>query len=188
MAQTLSTIKMPLAAQAPDFKLLDTISGKTKSLSELKSDLATVVMFICNHCPFVKHVKDGLVRLTNDYIPKGVSFIAISANDAKSFPEDSPANMKKLACESGFQFPYLYDESQEVAKAFHAACTPDFYVFDKDLKCVYRGQLDDSRPGNGIPLTGKDVRAALEAILNGEPVDPHQKPSIGCSIKWKKDN
>jgi len=143
-------------------------------------------MFICNHCPFVKHVNEGLVELANDYILKGISFIAISSNDVVNFPEDSPEKMKNEAKSLGYPFPYLYDESQEVARAYDAACTPDFFIYDKDLKLVYRGQLDDSRPKNGIPVTGKDIRAALDSLLQSKPVSEEQKPSIGCNIKWKK--
>jgi len=184
MARTPSTM-IPLGSKAPVFSLPDTVSGTTVSLDQLKSGKATVIMFICNHCPFVKHVNAELVRLANDYIPKGVAFIAISANDAVNYPEDSPEKMKQNANELGFTFPYLYDESQEVAKAYDAACTPDFFIYDKDLKLSYRGQLDDSRPGNGIPVTGKDMRAALDPLLSGKPVPEDQKPSIGCNIKWK---
>ena len=184
MARTPSNM-LPLGTPAPDFKLLDTISGKTLSLSELKSDKATVIMFICNHCPFVKHVDDGIVSLANDYQAKGVSFIAISSNDVENYPQDSPELMKEEAEKVGYTFPYLYDETQAVAKAYDAACTPDFYVFDKDLKCAYRGQLDDSRPSNGKPVTGKDLRAALDEILGGKEVSAPQIPSLGCNIKWK---
>lgn len=185
MAATPSNM-MLLGTKAPDFNLPDTISGKKKSLHELKSDKATVIMFICNHCPFVKHVQQELVGLANDYIPRGISFVAISSNDVIGYPDDSPERMKQVAQQLGYPFPYLYDESQAVARAYGAACTPDFYIFDTDLKCVYRGQLDDSRPSNEIPVTGKDIRAALDAILSGQPVDHDQKPSIGCNIKWKK--
>jgi peroxiredoxin len=184
MAATESNM-MPLGTKAPDFNLPDTISGTNKSLKELKSEKATVVMFICNHCPFVKHVQKGLVKLVNDYIPKGISFIAISSNDVVAYPDDSPQRMKEVAKQFGYPFPYFYDESQDVARAYKAACTPDFYIFDKDLKCVYRGQMDDSRPSDDIPVTGKDIRAALDAILAGKSVNPEQKPSIGCNIKWK---
>ena len=156
------------------------------SLDELSSDKATVIMFICNHCPYVKHVFDQLVLLANDYIPKGIAFIAISSNDAVNYPEDAPGKMKQLGEELGFPFPYLYDETQEVAMAYHAACTPDFNIFDDEMKCVYRGQLDDSRPGNGISVTGKDIREALDALLRGEEISTDQRPSIGCSMKWKK--
>lgn len=184
MAATESTM-MPLGTKAPYFNLPDTISGEMKSLKELKADKATVIMFICNHCPFVKHVRMGLVQLAKDYIPRGISFIAISSNDVTGYPEDSPGEMKKVARQFGYPFPYLYDETQEVARAYQAACTPDFYVFDQDLNLVYRGQMDDSRPSNDIPVTGKDLRAALDAILAGKPVSEDQKPSIGCNIKWK---
>lgn len=176
---------LPLGTKAPDFKLACAVSGKDLGLGELKSDKATVVMFICNHCPYVKHVQQGLVELANDYIPKGVSFIAINSNDVAKYPEDSPANMKSVALRLGYPFPYLFDETQEVARAYDAACTPDFYVFDADLKLLYRGQMDDSRPGNGKPVTGKDIRDALDRILRGVPVASDQVPSIGCNIKWK---
>jgi thiol-disulfide isomerase/thioredoxin len=184
MASTPSTM-MPLGTTAPDFSLLNTVTGETVTLQTLKSDTATVVMFICNHCPYVKHVQGELVKLAKDYQPKGIAFIAINANDVVSYPDDSPDKMKVVAQQLGYSFPYLYDETQEVAKAYQAACTPDFYVFDKDLKCVYRGQLDDARPRNDAPVTGKDIRVALDAILAGEPVNPEQIPSIGCNIKWK---
>src|SRR5690606_16931944 len=184
MAAT-ETIQIPLGYAAPDFNLPDTVSGNALSLQELKGEHATVVMFICNHCPYVKHVNKELVRLANDYLSKGVSFIAINANDVENYPEDSPENMKKTAAEHGYPFPYLYDETQDVAKAYFAACTPDLSVFDKDLKCIYRGQLDDSRPGNEVPPSGKDIRAALDNILAGKPVSEDQTPSIGCNIKWK---
>jgi peroxiredoxin len=174
-----------LGTKAPSFELPDTISGKTLKLSELASDIATVIMFICNHCPFVKHVQHELVRLANDYTNKGISFVAISSNDVGKYPADSPEKMKELAEQLGFTFPYLYDESQDVARSYDAACTPDFYIFDGNLKLVYRGQLDDSRPGNTIPITGVDIRNAINQILKNEPVSEMQKPSIGCNIKWK---
>jgi thiol-disulfide isomerase/thioredoxin len=185
MAQTLSNM-VPLGTTASDFILPDTISGKILSLSELKSNKGTLIMFICNHCPFVKHVNKELVRLANDYIPKGISFIAISSNDVTNYPEDSPEKMKEVAQALRYPFPYLYDESQEVARAYGAACTPDFFIYDKSLKLVYRGQLDDSRPSNGIPVSGKDIRAALDCLLAGKPISHEQKPSMGCNIKWKK--
>lgn len=184
MARTPSNM-LPLGTSAPEFKLPDTISGKTLSLNELKSDKATVIMFICNHCPFVKHVDEGIVSLAKDYQAKGVSFVAISSNDVENYPQDSPELMKEEAEKVGYTFPYLYDKTQAVAKAYDAACTPDFYVFDKDLKCAYRGQLDDSRPGNGKPVTGQDLRAALDEILEGKEVSAPQIPSLGCNIKWK---
>jgi peroxiredoxin len=177
---------LPLGTKAPDFKLWDVISDKELSLNELKSDIATVIMFICNHCPYVKHVQKGLVELANDYIPKGISFIAICSNDIENYPDDSPENMKAVAKRLGYPFPYLFDESQEIARAYDATCTPDFYIFDKDLRCVYRGQMDDSRPGNEKPVTGKDVRDALDNILSENPVTEEQYPSIGCNIKWKQ--
>lgn len=184
MAATPSTM-VPLGAPAPDFALPDAVSGRTLSLAELRSNKATVIMFICNHCPFVKHVQPELARLARDYGPKGVSFIAINANDIAAYPEDAPDQMKAVAEAMGYTFPYLFDETQEVARAYQAACTPDFFIYDGKLKLAYRGQLDDSRPGNGIPLTGRDVRRALDALLAGRPVDPNQRPSIGCNIKWK---
>jgi len=184
MSETPSTM-VPIGFKAPDFTLLDTISNTHKSLNELQSDRATVIMFICNHCPFVKHVNEQLVKLALDYQPKGVSFIAINSNDVENYPEDSPEKMKQYAAKLKYPFLYLYDETQNVAKAYDAACTPDFYIFDKEMKCVYRGQLDDSRPGNGKPITGKDMRNALDAILSGEEVSKVQLPSIGCNIKWK---
>lgn len=184
MAKTPSTM-VPLGTKAAPFTLPDTVSGEEKSLAELKSGVATVVMFICNHCPFVKHIQQGLVELANDYIPQDVSFIAISSNDVANYPEDSPEQMQTLAKKLGFPFPYLYDESQEVARAYDAACTPDFYIYDANLSLVYRGQLDDSRPENGKPVTGADIRRALDAIVKGETVDANQIPSLGCNIKWK---
>jgi len=184
MAATPSNM-LPLGFQAPNFRLLDTISGNEFELKDLASEKATVIMFISNHCPFVKHVNEQMVKLANDYIPKGISFIAIGSNDVINYPEDSPEKMTEYAQKLKYPFAYLYDETQEIAKAYDAACTPDFYIFDKDKKCVYRGQLDDSRPGNGKPVTGKDIRAALDAILSNTAIDPKQMPSIGCNIKWK---
>ncbi|MCX6200184.1 MAG: thioredoxin family protein [Bacteroidetes bacterium] len=184
MALTPSNM-LALGTQAPDFILPDTISGKNFSLNDLKGARATVVMFICNHCPYVKHINSELVNLANDYLLRGINFIAISSNDAVAHPEDAPEKMKQVALELKYPFAYLYDESQKVAKDYDAACTPDFYIFDKNLLLVYRGQLDDSRPSNNIPLSGKDISAALENILTNKPVSPHQRPSIGCNIKWK---
>jgi len=176
---------LPLGSEAPPFSLPDTVSGKTIKLQDIASGKATVVMFICNHCPYVVHVNDEIVRLANDYIPKGVSFVAISSNDVENYPDDGPEMMKTVAEKLKYPFPYLYDESQNVARAFDAACTPDFYVFDKKLKLEYRGRLDDSRPRSGTPLTGRDLRAALDAILSGQSVTKKQYPSAGCNIKWK---
>lgn len=184
MTLTSSTM-LPLGTKAPDFELLDTKSSKFLSLKELKSSKATVIMFICNHCPYVKHVQMELIHLANDYQTKGITFVAISANDAKNYPEDAPKKMAKLAKKLAYPFPYLYDETQSTAKNYQAACTPDFYIFDKDLLCVYRGQLDDSRPGNKIPVTAKSLRAALDNLLAGKSIDPNQTSSMGCNIKWK---
>jgi len=185
MAETPSTM-VALGIKAPDFKLPDTVSGKIMSLTELASKTATVIMFICNHCPFVKHVQLELVNLANEYMPQGISFVAISSNDVESYPADSPENMKEVANRFNFPFVYLYDESQQVARAYQAACTPDFFIFDRNLKLVYRGQLDDSRPGNDIPVSGRDIRNSLDRIINNEAVSERQMPSIGCNIKWKK--
>ena len=174
-----------LGKTAPDFTLRDTISDKQISLTEIKGDVATVIMFICNHCPFVLHVNNELVKLANDYSTQKINFIAISANDIITHPEDAPDKMKANALQMKYPFPYLYDETQETAKAFDAACTPDFFIYNKDLQLVYRGQLDDSRPGNGIAVTGKDIRLALNCLINNKPLPAEQKASIGCNIKWK---
>jgi thiol-disulfide isomerase/thioredoxin len=179
------SVMIELGRIAPDFNLQDVISAKNIGLQEIRSHKATVVMFICNHCPYVKHIIDILVPISKEYSEKGISFVAISSNDVAQYPEDGPDKMRDLAIEKNFNFPYLYDETQEVAKAYDAACTPDFFVFDKNLACVYRGQFDDSRPKNTIPVTGKDLTKALDQILLGQPVDKDQKPSIGCNIKWK---
>ena len=183
MALTPSNM-LPLGTKAPEFNLINTITEKTVSLQSLKGEKATVIMFICNHCPFVIHVNSELVKLANDYQSKGIGFIAISSNDVIKYPQDAPHLMQKLANETGYPFPYLYDATQEVAKAYDAACTPDFYVFDATLTLAYRGQLDDSRPGNDIPLTGIDLRNAIDSVLKGTKVNENQKPSIGCNIKW----
>lgn len=184
MARTPSNM-LALGTKAPDFELIDTISDKYISLQQIKSDKATVVMFICNHCPYVKNMQEQLVQFAKDYQRQGVNIVAINSNDAEHYPEDAPDKMLATAKEFGYTFPYLYDETQEIAKAYEAACTPDFYIFDKDLKCVYRGQFDDSRPGNGVAVTGKDMRAALDEILAGKAVSAKQVPSLGCNIKWK---
>ena len=186
MARTASTM-LPLATVAPDFSLPDT-EGNLISAEDYKEAPALLVIFICNHCPFVKHILDGLVDLIPEYQAKGVAVVAINSNDVGSFPEDRPEMMAEVAREKGFTFPYLYDEMQEVAKAYHAACTPDFFLFDAERKLVYRGQMDDSRPGNNIPITGADLRAALDAVLEGRDVPTEQRPSIGCNIKWKQGN
>jgi len=184
MALTESTM-LPLGTTAPHFHLMDTISGNYYSLADLASSKATVIMFICNHCPFVIHVNPELVRIANEYKNEGVSFIAISSNDVENYPEDAPDKMSIVAKVLKFPFPYLYDKRQEVAKAYDAACTPDFYVFDGDKKLTYRGRLDQSRPTNGLPLNGADLRAAIDSTLKGEAIET-QYPSAGCGIKWKK--
>lgn len=179
------TIQIELGYKAPDFKLLDTISGEYKTLSEVKGSKGTVVMFICNHCPYVIRVNRQLVDLANDYISKGIGFVAISSNDIENYPADAPDKMKKMAESMEYPFPYLYDESQEVAKAYQAACTPDFSIYDENLKCIYRGQLDNARPQNDIPSDGNDIRNVLDALLSNKEYKENQLPSIGCSIKWK---
>ena len=184
MANTPSNM-IPLGTQAPDFNLFDTISENSLSLQQLKGEMGTVIMFICNHCPFVIHINSQIVKIANNYIKNGIQFIAISSNDAINYPQDGPENMKVLAKKENYPFPYLYDESQNIAKAYDAACTPDLYVFDKELKLVYRGQLDDSRPGNGLPVTGKDLKHALNCLIEKKENTTTQKPSIGCNIKWK---
>jgi peroxiredoxin len=170
---------------APDFSLVNTIDTSIQSLNNLKGTKGTVIVFICNHCPFVLHINDELVKLANDYLSKGIAFIAISSNDVENYPQDAPNEMREVAKKLKYPFPYLYDESQDVAKAYDAACTPDFYVFNEELKAIYHGQLDNSRPENGIPVTGEDLRKALDNLLNNLPPLTNQKPSMGCSIKWK---
>lgn len=170
---------------APEFSLQDVVTNKTINLQQLKGEKGTVIMFICNHCPFVVHVNTQLVKMANDYLDKGIGFVAISSNDAKSYPQDKPELMKQVAVNLKYPFPYLYDETQEVARAYDAACTPDFYVFNADLKATYHGQLDNSRPGNGVPVTGEDLREAIDMLLNNKEPIENQKPSIGCNIKWK---
>lgn len=185
MAYTESTM-LELGVKAPDFSLPDTVSGKMMSLEDIASEKGTVVMFLCNHCPYVIHVNEEIVNISTEYQAKGIAFVGISSNDVVNYPQDGPDEMKRHAEETGYNFPYLYDESQEVAKAYDAACTPDFYVFDGQQKLVYRGRLDDSRPKNTNPLTGKDLRDALNAMLAGETVSEKQYPSGGCNIKWKQ--
>ncbi len=185
MARTPSNM-MPLGTRAPDFCLPDTVSGRMLSLDDVRSEQATVILFICNHCPYVKHIDPQLVAIGKDYGARGVSFVAISSNDVENYPEDSPEKMKEVAAEVGYPFPYLYDETQSVAKAYDAACTPDFYVFDGDLRCVYRGRLDAATPRNDEPLNGADLRAALDAVLAGQSPSQEQFPSLGCNIKWKE--
>jgi peroxiredoxin len=184
MALTPSTM-LPLGAPAPDFQLPDT-SGRAVTLTSFKDKSALLVMFICNHCPYVKHLRAGIAQLALDYSPRGVAFVGINANDVANYPDDSPAKMAAEAMAAGYTFPYLFDETQAVAKAYRAACTPDFFLFDRGRRLVYRGQFDESRPGNGAPVTGKDLRAALDAVLVGKTTSAFQAPSIGCNIKWKR--
>jgi peroxiredoxin len=184
MALTPSTM-LPLGTKAPDFRLTDVVSGKTISLDTFAGKQALLVMFICRHCPFVKHVQAELAQIGKDYADAEVGIVAISANDAANYPDDAPEKLKEMATQLGFTFPFCYDESQDIAKAYTAACTPDFFLFDANRELVYRGQLDDSRPSHDKPVTGKDLRAALDAVLASKSVNPEQKPSIGCNIKWK---
>jgi peroxiredoxin len=186
MVRTPSTM-LPLGTAAPDFSLPN-LDGRLLSLGDVAGEKGTVVMFICNHCPFVKHVADQLAVLGRDYLPRGIGVVAISSNDVSTHPADSPEQMVHEAEERGYLFPYLYDETQEVAQAYHAACTPDFYLFDAGRALVYRGQLDPSRPGSDVPVTGSDLRAAIEALLAGQPPVAEQIPSLGCNIKWKPGN
>jgi peroxiredoxin len=186
MVKTASTMKK-LGTPAPDFKLVN-VDGRIVGLDDFKDKPALLVIFMCNHCPFVKHVADGLTQLAMDYLPKDVAVVGINSNDAATHPHDSPEQMVHEAEARGYPFPYLYDETQETAKAYGAACTPDFYLYDKNRKLVYRGQLDASRPGNNVPVTGADLRAALNAVLAGKPLTEKQIPSIGCNIKWRGGN
>ncbi|MGF1478110.1 MAG: thioredoxin family protein [Cyanophyceae cyanobacterium] len=187
MALTPSTM-LPLATKAPRFELPDVVSNQTVSLKDFADQQGLLVMFICQHCPFVKHIKPELAQLGRDYADSGLGIVAISANNVDTHPDDSPEKLRAMAQELDFQFPMCYDETQETAKAYTAACTPDFFLFDGEQKLVYRGQLDDSRPSNNQPVTGKDLRAAIDAVLAGQAVDPDQKPSVGCNIKWKPGN
>jgi len=184
MARTPSNM-IPLGSKAPDFQLPDTVSGQSLHLADIRGEKGTLIAFVCNHCPFVKHINAGLVALAEEFQNQGLGFVAISSNDVVNYPEDHPDLMTQTAKEEGYTFPYLYDETQFVAKAYDAACTPDFYVFDAEDALVYRGQMDDSRPGNGLPVTGEDLRSAMQALLQGERISEDQKPSIGCNIKWK---
>ena len=186
MVKTASTM-LPLGTTAPEFQLPDVVSGETISLATFADKKALLVMFICQHCPFVKHVKPELARIGRDYSDR-LGIVAISANDVEYYPDDSPEKLKQMAEEHEFNFPVCYDESQEVSKAYTAACTPDFFLFDESNRLVYRGQLDDSRPSTDIPVTGRDLRLAIDAILRDKEIDPEQKPSIGCNIKWKPGN
>lgn len=186
MAQTPSAM-VELGAEAPDFSLPDT-AGRTWSLGDFDDASALLVMFICNHCPYVKHVRRGLVALGEDYAEASLDIVAISSNDADAYPNDAPAELARIADEAGYPFPVLFDEDQEAARTYGTVCTPDFFLFDSDRRLVYRGQLDDSRPGNAIPVTGVDLRSAIDAVLEGAPVPDEQRPSVGCSIKWKPGN
>jgi len=187
MALTPSTM-LPLGTPAPDFELPDTRTGETVRLADFAGEKAVLVMFICNHCPFVQHIRSGLVKLGKNFQNEDIAIVAISANDPATHPGDAPDKMADEAKAHGYRFPYLFDESQEVAKAYTAACTPDFFLFDRQRKLVYRGQFDASRPENGIPVTGDDLRRAIDAVLAGKPVSQDQKPSIGCNIKWRSGN
>lgn len=187
MALTPSTM-LPLGTPAPDFRLTNAVDGRTVALADLKDKPALLVVFMCNHCPFVKHVAAGLAQLARDYQTRGVAMVGINSNDVTSHPDDSPDRMREEAQARGYMFPYLFDESQQVAKAYRAACTPDFFLFDKSRRLVYRGQMDSSRPDNGIPVTGADLRAALDAVLAGRSPAAEQKSSIGCNIKWRAGN
>jgi peroxiredoxin len=186
MVRTASTM-LPLGTAAPEFALPDT-TGKTVSLADFSDAPALLVMFICNHCPYVKHVAAGMAKLVKEYQARGVAAVGINANDVDNYPDDAPAKMAEEVKSRGYTFPYLCDETQETAKAYRAACTPDFYVFDQGRRLVYRGQMDDSRPESGLPVTGADLRAALDAVLARKPVTEKQRPSLGCNIKWKQGN
>ena len=188
MALTASTMLLALGTKAPDFRLPDVLLGKTITLESFADKKGLLVMFICRHCPYVQHIKEELSRLGQDFINKEVGIVAISSNDAANYPDDAPDRLKVMVKELNLSFPLCYDESQEIAKAYTAACTPDFFLFDRERRLVYRGQMDDSRPGNGKPVTGRDLRSALDAVLAGKPVSQDQKPSLGCNIKWKKGN
>ena len=185
MARTESTMELELGTQAPDFALPDVVTGKTVQRDDFRGQKGLLVMFICTHCPYVRHVEKGLAALGMDYDGEPISIVAISSNDAEMYPEDAPEGLKQQAQQQGFRFPYLYDETQDVAKSYRAACTPDFFLFDGDFNLAYRGQFDSSRPGSGVPVTGEELRAAMDALLEGKPVPKDQKPSIGCNIKWK---
>lgn len=184
----MSSTMLPLGTPAPPFSLRDVVSGKTYSLDSFAGKTALLVMFICRHCPYVMHVQQEIARLGQDYADSALGIVAISSNDPQQYPDDAPERLKDMAQRLNFRFPLCFDETQEIAKAYKAACTPDFYLFDRERRLVYRGQLDDSRPGNNKPVTGRDLRAAIEAALTGKPVPAEQKPSIGCGIKWKPGN
>jgi peroxiredoxin len=179
---------LPLGSEAPDFALPDVVTGDTVKLADSSGADALLVMFICRHCPYVKHVRGGIAAMGRDYADSGLAIVAISPNDPNEYPEDAPESLAEDAREAGYTFPYLFDETQEVAKAYHAACTPDFFLFDGDRRLVYRGQLDGARPRNDVPVTGEDLRGAIDATLAGRPVSDDQWPSVGCSIKWRPGN
>ena len=187
MTEVNSTM-LPLGTQAPDFRLPDTTTGNIVALADFADAPGLVVMFICNHCPYVKHIRAGLASFGRDYAARGLAIVAINSNDVANYPEDRPDKMAEEKRAAGYTFPYLFDETQEVAKAYTAACTPDFFLFDGDRRLAYRGQFDASRPGNGVPVTGEDLRAAIDAVLQDRPVSEEQRPSVGCSIKWRPGN
>lgn len=184
MAKTLSTM-LPLGTRAADFSLPDVVTGEQVRLDDFKDGKALLVMFLSRHCPFVKHIQARLAEVANEYLERGVGVVAICSNDASTHPDDGPDGLREMAVELGFRFPYLHDESQDVARAYVAACTPDLFLFDEQFALVYRGQFDDSRPGNGLPVTGSDLKAALDAVLAGREVSSNQRPSVGCNIKWR---
>jgi len=184
----MASVMLPLGTPAPAFELRDVVSGQTCSLDSFRGKIAVLVMFICRHCPYVVHVEQELAKIGRDYRDTNLGIVAISSNDPVGYPDDAPQRLKEMAERLGFTFPFCCDETQEVAKAYRAACTPDFYLFNQERRLVYRGQLDDSRPGNNKPVTGCDLRAAIEAVLAGKPVGSNQRASIGCSIKWKRGN
>ncbi|EDZ68568.1 Redoxin superfamily [Nitrosococcus oceani AFC27] len=179
---------LDLGTQAPDFQLLEPATGRTVSLADFKGAGGLLVIFMCNHCPYVKHISSALSQFAREYQPKGLAIVGISVNDVENYPDDSPEKMAEEVEAQGYIFPYLYDETQEIAKAYKAACTPDFFLFDKNHKLVYRGQFDDSRPGNDLPVTGEDLQTAVKAVLSGQPIPNEQRPSMGCNIKWKPGN
>ncbi|GMV50975.1 MAG: Thiol-disulfide oxidoreductase ResA [Nitrospira sp. OLB3] len=183
-----ASMMLPLGTPAPPFALPDVVSRRTVSLDSFSDQVVLLVMFICRHCPYVMHVEEELAKIGRDYAAKAVGIVAVSSNDPSAYPDDAPPRLKDMAQRLGFVFPLCFDETQATAKAYRAACTPDFYLFDRERRLVYRGQLDDSRPSNNKPVTGSDLRAALDAALAGTPIDPNQKPSLGCSIKWKPGN
>ncbi|ABA57498.1 thioredoxin family protein [Nitrosococcus oceani] len=187
MART-ESMMLDLGTQAPDFQLLEPATGRTVSLADFKGAGGLLVIFMCNHCPYVKHISSALSQFAREYQPKGLAIVGISVNDVENYPDDSPEKMAEEVEAQGYIFPYLYDETQEIAKAYKAACTPDFFLFDKNHKLVYRGQFDDSRPGNDLPVTGEDLQTAVKAVLSGQPIPNEQRPSMGCNIKWKPGN